>query len=249
MNTEADEAIAVVGLSVDFAKRRIRALDDVDLHVAHGEQVALLGQSGSGKTTLLRSLVGAMRPSAGGVTVDGLNPFGSSSEVRALRRLTGVVRQRDDLVLGLSARLNALMATSPEWGLSDWFAVVRGRAPSRYSQRLNDLAVVHGIKDCLPGRVEHLSGGQRQRVALVRALMTQPRIILADEPTAGLDPATVKVALTSLLAASATLVVATHDLGVAAHFPRVVALQRGRVLYDGGALTDDSVLRIYGAPA
>ncbi|MDQ4069629.1 MAG: ATP-binding cassette domain-containing protein [Actinomycetota bacterium] len=237
------------GLCVDFPRRRLRALHHVDLRISSGEQIALLGPSGSGKTTLLRSLLGGVRPTSGQVRVGGLDPFGPPREVRTIRRFTGVIRQRDDLVLGLSARVNALMSSAPDWGPTDWLAVARGRVPRRYSEELARLAAVAGITECLPARVEHLSGGQRQRVGLVRALLTRPRLLLADEPTAGLDPVTGTRVLASLLSAtSATLLLATHDLGVAARFPRIVGLQDGRIVYDGGPLSDDTVSQIYGSP-
>src|SRR6266508_1921145 len=118
--------LELAGVTVDFPAQGVRALADVDLVVEEGEQVALLGPSGSGKTTLLRLLVGAVRPNAGRVRVESLDPFGTPEELRRLRRATGIVWQRDDLVPGLSARINALMATAPTWRARDWLTVLRG---------------------------------------------------------------------------------------------------------------------------
>ena len=127
--------LELAGVTVDFPAQGIRALADVDLLVEPGEQVALLGPSGSGKTTLLRLLVGAVRPSAGRVRVGSLDPFGPREELSRLRRVTGVVWQRDDLVPGLSARTNALMATAPTWRAGDWLTVLRGGVPARHADR------------------------------------------------------------------------------------------------------------------
>jgi ABC-type phosphate/phosphonate transport system ATPase subunit len=240
--------LQLANVTVDFGTLGIRALAEVDLKIDEGEQVALLGPSGSGKTTLLRTLVGAVRPCGGQIRVGGLNPFGSSGELCRLRRATGIVRQRDDLVLGLSGRMNAVMGTVPTWGLADWFAVLRGEVPARYADRLHRLCRRHGIEACLPARVEQLSGGQRQRVALVRALLPRPKLLLADEPTNGLDPPAAATAVEALRTGdAATLVLATHDLRIAERFPRVVALRHGRVVFDGPGLGSGDAERIFGA--
>lgn len=242
--------IVLDGLTVDFAARGIRAVDGVDLHIRAGEQVALLGRSGAGKSTLLRALLGAVPPVAGGVRIDGRDPFGSAAEVRALRRATGVIRQGNDLVLGLSARLNALMGTASEWRVRDWVIALRGGVPAAYRERLAALAARHGITGALDARVSELSGGQRQRVALCRALMPDPRLLLADEPTNGLDPATAGAVVDALRGTEGvTLVVATHDLGVARAFPRVVALADGAVVYDGDDFDEQAARDVYGVPA
>ncbi|HWB71552.1 MAG TPA: ATP-binding cassette domain-containing protein [Egibacteraceae bacterium] len=238
--------VRIRALTVDFPSRGVRALDGVDLAVAEGERVALLGPSGAGKTTLLRAILAAVRPATGSIRVGGADPF-SSAQVRHIRRSTGMLRQGTDLVNGVSARTNALMGTVPGWGARGWLAVLRGRTPAAYAGRLQTLAERHGLSDCLAARVEQLSGGQRQRVALVRALLPAPRLLLADEPTSGLDVRTAATAVASLLAAdAATVLVATHDLDVARDFPRVVALRAGRVVYDGPGLDEATVERIYG---
>jgi ABC-type phosphate/phosphonate transport system ATPase subunit len=242
--------VHVQGLTIDFPHRRVRALAEVDLEIQQGEQVALLGPSGSGKTTLLRALVGAVRPVTGRVRIGDLDPFGSDTEVRQLRRATGIMRQGDDLVLGLSARTNAAMATAPTWTPRDWLTLLRGGVPRQYAARLALLARRHGITDCLPAKIEQLSGGQRRRVALVRALLPGPRLLLADEPTTGLDPPAAAAAVNALRSAdAATLIVTTHDLTVARQFPRIVALQAGRVVHDGSEVGAAAVARIYGRDA
>ncbi|HEU5157716.1 MAG TPA: ATP-binding cassette domain-containing protein [Streptosporangiaceae bacterium] len=239
--------IRLAGVTVDFAAHGVRALDDVELSIAEGEQVALLGPSGAGKSTLLRIILGAIQPVAGEVRVSGLDPFGGSRDVTRIRRATGMVRQRDDLVRGLTARTNILIGHTHGWRPGDWWHVLRGRVPHRHLQRLHTLAVRHDIAQLLSTRIENLSGGQRQRVALVRALLGKPRLLLADEATSGLDPARAAEALAHLRDAdAATLIVTTHDLTVARQFPRVVAVRDGRIVFDGPELPEEAVADIYG---
>jgi ABC-type phosphate/phosphonate transport system ATPase subunit len=241
--------IAVDGLTVDFPARGVRALDHVDLTVAAGEQVALLGPSGSGKTTLLRALLGAVPAAAGTVRVGGTSTADGARAVRSLRRRTGVVRQGDDLIPGISARTNAVLGTTPSWSVTDWLRVARGGAPRRLEPRLSALAARHGISACLPARAGELSGGQRQRVALVRALLPGPGLLLADEPTGGLDPTTAAAAVGALLSTGVTLLVATHDLGIARRFPRILALREGRLVHDDTEMDAEAHRRIYGSAA
>lgn len=238
--------VVMAGVTVSFDRRSTPVLDRVDLRVDAGEQVALLGVSGAGKSTLLRVLLGAVRPKAGRVCVGGLDPFGPTAEVRRLRQAAGFVRQRDDLVPGLTARANILIGQSSRWRVTDWLAVARGAVPARHASRVSELARRHGIESVLNRRVEHLSGGQRQRVALVRALLGDPRLLLADETTTGLDPARAAAAVADLRGAKgATLLVATHDAALTRQFPRAVALRDGRIVYDGAAPDAASMELIY----
>lgn len=242
--------IEVDRLTVRFRETDACALDSVTLHVTKGEQVALLGPSGSGKTTLLRTLMGAVRPIAGQVRVGGIDPFGRKADIAELRRLASMMRQRDDLVAGLTAQTNAVMSTAAQWRFIDWLGLLFDRVPDRWSDRLEALLRDHGVADCRHARVEYLSGGQRRRVALVRALLPGPQLLLADEPTTGLDPRTAEAAVRALRTVDAvTLVVTTHDLAVARQFDRIVALRDGTVVYDGARLGEHEIEQIYGPEA
>ncbi len=147
---------------------------------------------------------------------------------------------------GLSGRMNAVMGTAGRWTTRDWLQVAVSGCPSRYQSRLQELVLAHGVDDCLDARVSQLSGGQRQRLALVRALLSNPGLILADEPTSGLDTASAARAVAELRDAQTTLVVATHDLAVADAFPRVVALRKGRIVHDGPRLDAAAQSLVYG---
>lgn len=242
-------ALTVRGLHVDLPGHGTGALAGVDLALRPGEQVALLGPSGAGKTTLVRALLGAVPRAAGHVDVGGADPAGSRAELRALRRRVGLVRQGGDLVPALSVRSNVLAGVSQELGVRGWLALGRGRAPAGHAARLADLAARHGLADLLDARADALSGGQRQRVALLRALVGRPGLLLADEPTAGLDPGTAARAVEALRGTPVTLLVATHDLAVARAFDRVVALRAGRVVHDGHGFDADAAEALYGVPA
>ena len=234
------------GVTVRFPGRTAPAVDALDVHLPIGSRVALLGQSGSGKSTVLRTILGAT-PALGGVRVDGLDPYGGRQQRMAIRRRTGLIRQGGDLVLGVTGRLNALAATTPTWTLLDWLTVIRGGVPQRYRPRLENLTQRHRIEDCLESRVDTLSGGQRQRIALVRALLPAPELLLADEPTGGLDPVSGAAVTDALLQSEArTVLVATHDLVVARNFPRVLALRAGRLIHDG-VFPADAVPLLYGS--
>ncbi|GAA3772827.1 phosphonate ABC transporter ATP-binding protein [Streptomyces chiangmaiensis] len=237
--------IELNGITATFTDRDVPALDDVSLTINQAEHVVLLGPSGSGKTTLLRSILGAVTPQSGEIRVGGLDPS-SPGDLRTIRRRTGVVRQGNDLVLGLRAQTNALLGTAPTWGAREWAAVLCGTVPARYAARVDELAERQGILPYLKARVENLSGGQRQRVALVRAVLPEPQLLLADEPTSGLDPVTSQAAVDALRAATdVTVVVSTHDLSIARQFPRIIALRGGRVCYDGAELTERDAEEIY----
>ena len=219
--------IVVRGLTV-----RSGSLAGVDLDVARGEQVAVLGRSGAGKTTLLHALLGAGPRTAGTVAVDGLDPYDPEQRTR-VRRAAGLVLQGGDLVPGLRARTAALAGSSHLLGRAGWWALVRGQVPPALAGRLHGLAGEQGVGHLLDRRVADLSGGERQRVALVRALLGAPQVLLADEPTTGLDPVSAGAALDALQQAGPALLVTTHDPAVAARFGRVVALRAGRVVHDG----------------
>jgi ABC-type multidrug transport system ATPase subunit len=224
-------------LTVEFPGG-IRAVDQLSVHVEEGEQVALLGPSGSGKSTLLRALLGAVR-ATGRVRIGGHDPY---RDAQAIRAATGFVRQGNDLVLGVSARLNALMGTSTTWHVRDWLRALSGRTPARHC---TGWLVRTGLSVACPSRPGGYPAGKRQRVALVRALIANPRLPLADEPTSGLHPVTAEAAMEALLGVGVTPIVATHDLAVARRFPRILAIRAGTLVYDGLTLDDQMAGAIY----
>jgi ABC-type phosphate/phosphonate transport system ATPase subunit len=239
--------IELQGIDVTLSGRPI--LNGIDLSFGEGEQVAVLGPSGAGKTTLLRVIVGAVRPRRGDLRVDGVDPFESRAALMRLRRSIGCIRQRDDLIQGLSARINILVSVSYEWRPRDWGAVLIGNVPRRFGDRLAEIARRHEIGEVLGAPVERLAGGQRQRVAVARALFGEPRLLLADEATTGLDPVRAGRVLDDLRDTGATLIAATHDLSIAQRFRRVIALREGAVVFDGHLTDATDLKQIYGDDA
>jgi putative ABC transport system ATP-binding protein len=202
----------------------VRALDGVSLAVGTGEWVALTGPSGSGKTTLLNLLDGLDSPTSGRVTVLGTELGGLTRDETATfrRENVGLVFQQFHLVPYLSALENVMLAQY-------YHSMV---------DRRQALAALEAVE--LAGRATHLpsqlSGGEQQRVCIARALINEPRILLADEPTGNLDEANEAKVLEifrSLHARGMTLVVATHDRTLGELAGRRIRLRHGRVIDDG----------------
>ena len=215
----------------------VQALKDVTLAVRPGELLALLGQSGAGKTTLFRLLNATLRPTTGAMLFDGNDTASlSGSALRSMRRRVGTIYQQHNLVPSLSALENALCGAL---GRMSFFATLRSvfqPTKTDIERALHSLELV-GLVDKRNSRADELSGGQQQRLAVARVLMQSPDVILADEPTASLDPALAET-ITSLLVGLArdgkkTLIMAVHKVDLAArHFPRAVGLRSGGLSFD-----------------
>jgi putative ABC transport system ATP-binding protein len=201
------------------------ALRGVDLTIASGEFVAIMGRSGSGKSTLLQLLAGSDRPTAGRVVVDGVELSRAEETERANVRgsRVGIVFQSENLVPFLTLRENvelaALLAGRPIDGLTATAALRRV-----------------GLGDRADHRPAQLSGGEQQRAALATVVVSRPPIILADEITGELDSANAGILVDLLEEVHATdgmtLVLATHDPAVASRADRIVELRDGRVVGD-----------------
>ncbi len=202
----------------------VRAIDGVDLEVPAGQQVAIVGPSGCGKSTLL-SVIGCLEPADGGsIVVLGTDIGGLRAEERAKWRRdnVGFIFQAYDLLPFLTATENVTL----QCGISD-------RDPAVSPRKLLARLGLRGHEDKLP---DQLSGGQKQRVGIARCLIHRPRLVLADEPTGGLDSVTSRAVVDLLLDATAeigaTTIVVTHDPAVAEQFERIVTLRDGRIVAD-----------------
>jgi len=211
------------------------ALRALDLQVAAGEQVAVIGPSGAGKTTLLHLMACALQPSAGGLGLDGRDPWRLST--RELQRLRGhlfLAPQVPPLPPRQRVVTAVLAGRLPHIGL--WHALRSLFYPTGIPQA--DAALARfDLADKLFARVDRLSGGERQRVGLARALMSQAGLLLVDEPLSALDPARAEQALATLTQwardSGATLVATLHDVPAALHhFPRIIGLREGRLVFD-----------------
>lgn len=220
--------IVLDGVSKHFGEgtTRVEALVDVSLTVNPGEVVGLKGPSGSGKTTLLNVIGCILEPSAGRFTLDGQLIFDGRPLGRDLRRLRleriGFIFQTHNLIPFLSATENVALVLTLAGATLE---VGRARAVAL----LEELQVAHR-KDSYPA---YLSGGEAQRVAIARALANQPRIILADEPTAALDSERAGIVMDLLRRLArereAAVVTVTHDEKIFSRFDRMVSLRDGRI--------------------
>jgi putative ABC transport system ATP-binding protein len=204
----------------------VTALRDVDLDIQRGELVAIVGQSGSGKTTLLNLMGTLDRPSSGQVVIDGFDVAGlSDRELSALRaREIGFVFQHFHLAPGVSVLDN----------VADGLLYAGVRQRDRRKRAEAALRLV-GLGHRLAHRPHALSGGERQRTAIARAVVGQPALLLADEPTGALDSQSgegVMRLLLDLNTIGTTIVVITHEAVVASHLARQVSMLDGRVLAD-----------------
>lgn len=220
--------ILLRGVSKTFeGKRKVTALDGIDLLIAKGEMASLVGPSGSGKSTMLNLIGGLDRPSQGEVELDGqpLSKLSDDDLTRVRRDKIGFIFQFFNLLPTLSCLENVALPLH----LRGWS---RKKAEER-ARELLDTVKLGARLDHLP---DELSGGERQRVAIARALSVYPPILLADEPTGNLDTHTGAEILKLIHdlhdRLGATVLVVTHDKTVAESCPRTIQLRDGRVFAD-----------------
>lgn len=205
----------------------VKALDNVSLTIAEGEQVSLIGASGSGKSTLLNLVGGIDSPSEGVITLDGrdITRIGDKGMTLMRRELIGIVFQFFNLMPTLSVLENVMLP-----------AGLAGRDERESHTRAMDLLDAVGMRERAAHRPNELSGGEMQRTAIARALINKPRILLADEPTGNLDSRNGTLVLDLLQRVAVeeklTLVMATHDAAIARQAGRVIEMKDGRVMSD-----------------
>lgn len=205
--------------------RVVRALDGVSLEVARGQFVAIMGASGSGKSTLLHLMAGLTRPMTGSVRVNGqeLSGMTDSKLTRFRRDQIGLVFQSFNLIPTLSAADNILLPLRLTRGITD-----ADRA------RLDEIIRMLGLGDRRLHKPDALSGGEQQRVAIGRALINDPAVILADEPTGNLDSVNSKSVCELLrdlcVIHGKTIVMVTHEASVAAYASDVVVIKDGKLV-------------------
>ena len=203
----------------------LRVLDGLDLRLRRGECVAIVGASGSGKTTLLQILGGLDQPTLGSVRIEGRDLHALNEiERSALRNRTiGFIYQFHHLLPEFSALENVAMPL-----------LVRRMATTEAKARASSILEEVGLGSRLSHRPHQLSGGERQRAAVARALVTEPALVLADEPTGNLDGRNAEQVFELMLRLNrdrhTTLVIVTHDARLAARMDRVLTLTEGRLV-------------------
>ncbi|MBD3370009.1 ATP-binding cassette domain-containing protein [Candidatus Fermentibacteria bacterium] len=230
-------AIEVSDASYSYAPGH-PVLMDIDLEVEQGDFLAIIGPNGGGKSTLLKLILGLIRPDKGRIRVFGDRPEDAREDVGYVPQLT---------------------TFNPDFPLSALDVVLMGRLGlvgsfRRYSSEDLSLAREYmdllGISDLESEKIGHLSGGQRQRVFIARALATEPRLLLLDEPAASVDPTNQEsfYSLLSKLNRTVTVVMATHDVGAVSSYVKTIACLNVRLASHGEGLDHKALQEAYGCP-
>ena len=242
--------LAIRGLVKAYTPGR-PVLRGIDLDIGPGGLTAIIGASGTGKSTLIRCINRLVEPSSGSIVFEGRDLVQLDRRaLREARRTIGMVFQEYNLVERLSVMENLLCG---RLGYVSAWSAWRRRYPQADINRAFELLDTVGLTGFEHRRADGLSGGQRQRVGIARAVMQNPRLLLADEPTSSLDPRT-SVDIMQLLASlgqslQVPVIVNMHDVDLARRFAnRIIGMANGTVIYDGGpeGLTDDRLRTIYG---
>ena len=224
-----------------FGGNKVEALRDVNFEVEKGEYVAIMGESGSGKTTLLNILAGLDKPTRGSVVLDGKDMASvKESAMAAFRRDNlGFVFQEFNLLDTFSIEDNIYLPL-----------VLAGKSHREMRERLEPLAIELGIWDLLKKYPYEVSGGQKQRAAVARALITEPKLILADEPTGALDSKSTEELLrlfAEINMRGQTILMVTHSVKAASNAGRVLFIKDGEVyhqLYRGSSTAEEFYQKI-----
>jgi phosphonate transport system ATP-binding protein len=248
---EKSPIVSLVKVCKTYVRGNLVALSDVSFDVGHGEFVVILGPSGAGKSTMLRCINRLAEPTGGQIFLKGVEITDAPRSLRKARREIGMVFQQFNLVTRLSVMMNVLSGRLSY--RSTWRSLF-------YSFTREDRAIA---LECLEmvalghkafQRADTLSGGEQQRVAIARALAQRPKLILADEPVASLDPKIARQVLDYLRDVSQRLGISVicnlHQIDFAREYAeRIIGLSQGKLIFDGppSALTDDIINQIYGS--
>ena len=232
--------------NVTVAYGALTVLEDISMEVPEGAFLAVIGPNGAGKTTLVRTILGLVKPVSGEVRVFGRPP----AALGALRREIGYVPQMHAVDLRFPVRVGdvVMMGRYARLGLFRWPGKADREAVRRALERV-------GLADLIHRPLSDLSGGQRQRVFLARALATEPRLLILDEPTAGVDSKASK-SLYELLRdfqkEGITVIMVSHDVGVVSQYVDGVACVNRHLVVHGRpevVLTSDTLAEVYGCQA
>lgn len=249
-SSETKPYLVVENLKKEYVAGKV-VLSNINLSIEDTNITAIIGPSGTGKSTLLRCVNRLVEPTSGKIIIDGVDICTlSGPALRAARRRIGMIFQEFNLVDRLSVMENALCGRLGY--IPSWKAWLR-KFPKEDIAAAFELLDTVGLGEFATVRADNLSGGQRQRVGIARALMQQPQVLLADEPTASLDPKT-SVEIMELLRDIGRLrkvpvLINMHDVNLGKRFAsRMIGMCGGSIVFDGppSELTDDHLQKIYG---
>lgn len=221
--------IKVNKLSKKFVNKdkEIKVLDNISLEIEEGEFVSLMGASGSGKSTLLYLIGGLDNPTEGEIYINGedINKMKEKNLSKLRRKDIGFVFQFYNLVQNLSVEENIMLPV-----------IMDGKKEKDYKERLNKILKIIGLEDKRKSLPNELSGGQQQRVSIGRAIMNEPAIMLADEPTGNLDSKASEEIISLLKLYNKkykqTVVIITHDDKIALEADRIITIDDGKIIKD-----------------
>lgn len=240
--------LEIKNLTVEYGN--FRAIDNISFTVKDGEFVAVIGSSGGGKSSLMKAINLLVKPKSGSIKIDGEEMTElSSRKLRMKRRKIGFVFQDYNLIDRLSVIENVL--TGRLGYKSSLKSLLGIFSKEEYKNAEKALEKV-GLSEKLFVRGDELSGGQKQRVAIAKALVQEPKIILADEPVASLDVNSSKIIMEYFKEINRvqgiTVIINIHDVNIALKYAdRVIALKKGKIVFDGkgSEITDDVLKRVY----
>ncbi len=240
--------LEIKNLTVEYGN--FRAIDNVSFTVKDGEFVAVIGSSGGGKSSLMKAINLLVKPKSGSIKIDGEEMTElSSRKLRMKRRKIGFVFQDYNLIDRLSVIENVLTG---RLGYKSSLKSLLGIFSKEEYENAEKALEKVGLSEKLFVRGDELSGGQKQRVAIAKALVQEPKIILADEPVASLDVNSSKIIMEYFKEINRvqgiTVIINIHDVNIALKYAdRVIALKKGKIVFDGkgSEITDDVLKRVY----
>ena len=240
--------LEIKNLTVEYGN--FRAIDNVSFTVKDGEFVAVIGSSGGGKSSLMKAINLLVKPKSGSIKIDGEEMTElSSRKLRMKRRKIGFVFQDYNLIDRLSVIENVLTG---RLGYKSSLKSLLGIFSKEEYENAEKALEKVGLSEKLFVRGDELSGGQKQRVAIAKALVQEPKIILADEPVVSLDVNSSKIIMEYFKEINRvqgiTVIINIHDVNIALKYAdRVIALKKGKIVFDGkgSEITDDVLKRVY----
>lgn len=240
--------LEIKNLTVEYGN--FRAIDNVSFTIKDGEFVAVIGSSGGGKSSLMKAINLLVKPKSGSIKIDDEEMTAlSSRKLRMKRRKIGFVFQDYNLIDRLSVIENVLTG---RLGYKSSLKSLLGIFSKEEYENAEKALEKVGLSEKLFVRGDELSGGQKQRVAIAKALVQEPKIILADEPVASLDVNSSKIIIEYFKEINRvqgiTVIINIHDVNIALKYAdRVIALKKGKIVFDGkgSEITDDVLKRVY----